>query len=65
MKPHGALYHRVTDDPEQADAVLTGSGRLAVDSVCVHGDSADAVAQAHEVRRPLEDASYVLAPFVP
>ena len=30
MKPHGALYHRVTDDPEQADAVLAGSGELAV-----------------------------------
>jgi UPF0271 protein len=30
VKPHGALYHRVTDDAEQADAVLDGSGRLAV-----------------------------------
>lgn len=30
VKPHGALYHRVTDDPEQAEAVLAGSGRLAV-----------------------------------
>lgn len=30
VKPHGALYHRVTDDAEQADAVLAGSGRLAV-----------------------------------
>src|SRR5436190_3825134 len=26
LKPHGALYHRVTDDAEQADAVLAGSG---------------------------------------
>jgi UPF0271 protein len=125
VKPHGALYHRVTDDPEQADAVLAGSGRLAVlgfpgsrllalaaaadrpaydegfpdrgyadgrlvprgragalledegaiaaqavrlarsvSSVCVHGDSPDAVAHAHAVRRALEDASYALAPFV-
>jgi len=30
VKPHGALYHRVTDDPEQASAVLAGSGRLPV-----------------------------------
>src|SRR3954447_24440879 len=26
VKPHGALYHRVTDDEEQASAVLDGSG---------------------------------------
>jgi UPF0271 protein len=25
LKPHGALYHRVLDDPEQASAVLDGS----------------------------------------
>jgi 5-oxoprolinase (ATP-hydrolysing) subunit A len=30
LKPHGALYHRVTDDPEQASAVLAGSGVLPV-----------------------------------
>ena len=30
VKPHGALYHRVTDDEEQADAVLAGSGDTAV-----------------------------------
>ena len=30
LKPHGALYHRVTDDPEQAEAVLAGSGELPV-----------------------------------
>jgi UPF0271 protein len=30
VKPHGALYHRVVDDPEQAAAVLDGSGELAV-----------------------------------
>jgi UPF0271 protein len=125
VKPHGALYHRVTDDPEQADAVLAGSGVLAVlgfpgsrmlalasaagrpaydegfpdrgyaagrlvprgspgdlvedetaiaaqavrlaatvASVCVHGDSPDAVRHAHAVRQALEAASYTLAPFV-
>jgi UPF0271 protein len=30
VKPHGALYHRVIDDEEQAAAVLAGSGRLPV-----------------------------------
>lgn len=124
LKPHGALYHRVTDDEEQASAVLAGSGdlpvlgfpgsrllalaatfgratyeegfpdrgydagrlvgrgqpgalledtdaiaaqavRLARDvaSLCVHGDSPDAVARAHAVRRALEDAGYRLAAF--
>lgn len=30
VKPHGALYHRVIDDEEQAAAVLAGSGHLPV-----------------------------------
>jgi UPF0271 protein len=30
LKPHGALYHRVRDDEEQARAVLDGSGDLPV-----------------------------------
>jgi UPF0271 protein len=30
LKPHGALYHRVTEDEEQAGAVLAGSGELPV-----------------------------------
>lgn len=30
VKPHGALYHRVRDDEEQAAAVLAGSGTLPV-----------------------------------
>ena len=30
VKPHGALYHRVLDDEEQARAVLDGSGVLPV-----------------------------------
>jgi UPF0271 protein len=30
LKPHGALYHRVARDPEQARAVLEGSGELPV-----------------------------------
>jgi UPF0271 protein len=125
VKPHGALYHRVTDDPVQASAVLSGAGELAVlgfpgsqlielaatagratysegfpdrgyaggrlidrglagallddteaiaaqavrlapdvASLCVHGDSPDAVAHAHGVRRGLEDAGYTITPFL-
>ena len=30
LKPHGALYHRVARDEEQAAAVLAGSGTLPV-----------------------------------
>ena len=30
LKPHGALYHRVIDDEDQAAAVLAGSGDLPV-----------------------------------
>ncbi|WP_110238628.1 5-oxoprolinase subunit PxpA [Nocardioides gilvus] len=30
VKPHGALYHRAMDDPDQARAVLDGSGDLPV-----------------------------------
>lgn len=30
VKPHGALYNRIVHDPEQARAVLTGSGSLPV-----------------------------------
>jgi UPF0271 protein len=30
LKPHGALYHRVIDDEDQASAVLAGSGELPV-----------------------------------
>jgi UPF0271 protein len=125
LKPHGALYHRVTDDDEQAAAVLAGSGSLPVlgfpgsrllalaaaagrptyeegfpdrgyddgrlidrgspgalledtgeiaaqavrlaprvASLCVHGDSAGAVAHARAVRRALEEASYRVAAFI-
>ncbi|PVG83673.1 LamB/YcsF family protein [Nocardioides gansuensis] len=122
LKPHGALYHRVASDPEQAAAVLAGSGELPVlglpgavvldlarsagrgtrlegfpdraytaegglvprtqpgavltdesaivrqalalatrvDSVCVHGDSPDAVVHARAVRRALEAAGHAV-----
>jgi UPF0271 protein len=121
LKPHGALYHRVLDDVEQARAVLAGSGRLpvltmpgvladlaradgrrvvlegfpdraydaagrlvdrsvagavltetdavvanalglaeVVDSVCLHGDHAGAVARARAVRDALDGAGFEL-----
>ena len=121
LKPHGALYHRVLDDEDQARAVLDGSGDLpvlgmpgrlltlaaatgrtvfhegfpdrgytpdgrlvprsepgalvtdearivaqalelaaTVDSVCLHGDSPDAVAHAVAVRRALAEGGLVL-----
>ena len=47
-------------------AIITLSGkRLAtgIDSICVHGDSPNAVAMAKAVRGRLEDAGIVLAPF--
>jgi len=124
LKPHGALYHRVLDDDEQAAAVLAGSltlpvlgmpgrllelaaeqgrdtllegfpdrgygddGRLlprdrpgavlddadriaanavrlaaSVDSLCVHGDTPGAVANARACRRALADAGWSLRSF--
>lgn len=49
-------------------AIITASGaRLAVriDSVCVHGDTPEAVEIARAVRARLEGAGITLAPFVP
>lgn len=37
--------------------------RVEAQSICVHGDSAGAVAMAAEVRRTLQDAGVVIAPF--
>jgi UPF0271 protein len=47
-------------------AVITASGRripTAIESVCVHGDSAHAVATAKTLRTRLEAAGFVIAPF--
>jgi UPF0271 protein len=49
-------------------AIITISGkRLAagIDSICVHGDSLNAVAMAKAVRARLEKAGIALAPFAP
>jgi UPF0271 protein len=37
---------------------------LAAQSICVHGDSPDAVAMAREIRTRLQAAGVVLAPFL-
>jgi UPF0271 protein len=49
-------------------AIVTVSGKrlpVEVDSICVHGDSPDAVAMAKAVRSRLEGAGVTLAPFAP
>jgi UPF0271 protein len=47
-------------------AIITLSGKrlvTGIDSICVHGDSPNAVAMAKAVRARLEDAGIALAPF--
>jgi len=49
-------------------AVISVSGKrlpAMIDSICVHGDSQNAVAMARAVRARLEQAGIELAPFVP
>ena len=46
--------------------IITQSGnrlKAGMESICVHGDSPNAVAMAKAVRRRLEAAGIVLAPF--
>lgn len=54
----GALVDDVAEIASNAVALAPS-----VDSVCVHGDSPDAVAAAHAVRGALEAAGWSLAPF--
>ena len=49
LKPHGALYHRVLDDEEQARAVLDGSGDGCRCSGCRGGCSTLAAAAGRAV----------------
>jgi UPF0271 protein len=49
-------------------AIITASGKhlaASIDSICVHGDSPNAVAMAKAVRARLEEAGIKLMPFVP
>ena len=68
----GAVLHDAGDAAERVlamvleGAIITISGkRLAagIDSICVHGDSPNAVAMAKAVRARLEKAGIALAPF--
>jgi UPF0271 protein len=70
----GAVLHDAGDASARAlamvseGAIITISGkRLAagIDSICVHGDSLNAVAMAKAVRARLEKAGIALAPFAP
>ena len=70
----GAVLHDTEEAAERAaamvseGAIITISGkRLAagIESICVHGDSPNAVAMAKAVRARLEDAGITLAPFAP
>ena len=45
------------------EAVDGSLAKVEADSICVHGDSPDAVAMARAVRRVLADAGVTLAPF--
>jgi 5-oxoprolinase (ATP-hydrolysing) subunit A len=68
----GAVLHDAKEAAERVlamvleGAIITVSGkRLAtgIDSICVHGDSPNAVAMAKAVRARLEEAGIALAPF--
>ncbi|MEL6060503.1 MULTISPECIES: 5-oxoprolinase subunit PxpA [unclassified Methylobacterium] len=75
--PRGEPGAFVTDPTEAADRILrmvqngiilTASGKelpTPIRSICVHGDSAHAVATARSVRDRLEGAGVTLAPFRP
>lgn len=50
LKPHGALYNRVIDDPEQAQAVLVGAGSLPILTLPLGELRAQAVQRGRLVR---------------
>jgi 5-oxoprolinase (ATP-hydrolysing) subunit A len=68
----GAVLHVAEDVADrvlsmvQEGAIITITGKrlpVGIDSICVHGDSPNAVAMAKAVRLRLEEAGIVLAPF--
>ncbi|MGH6829675.1 MAG: LamB/YcsF family protein [Methylocella sp.] len=70
----GAVLHDAGDAAERVlamvleGAIITISGKrvaASIDSICVHGDSQNAVAMAKAVRMRLEEAGIALAPFAP
>ncbi|MDQ6869508.1 MAG: LamB/YcsF family protein [Pseudomonadota bacterium] len=69
-----AVLHDARDAAERVvamvmeGAIITNSGKrvaVGIDSICVHGDSPNAVAMAKVVRARLEEAGIALAPFAP
>jgi UPF0271 protein len=70
----GAVLHDAGDAAARVlamvleGAIITNSGKrvaAGIDSICVHGDSPNAVAMAKAVRARLEQAGIALAPFAP
>jgi 5-oxoprolinase (ATP-hydrolysing) subunit A len=70
----GAVLHDANEAAGRAlsmiteGAIITISGKrlpAGIDSICVHGDSPDAVAMARAVRARLESTGIALAPFAP
>ncbi|MGH6793897.1 MAG: LamB/YcsF family protein [Methylocella sp.] len=70
----GAVLHNAGEAASRAaamvseGAIITTTGKRLVtriDSICVHGDSPNAIAMARAVRARLESAGIVLAPFAP
>jgi len=70
----GAVLHDARDAAARVlamvleGAIITVSGKrvaAGIDSICVHGDSPNAVAMAKAVRACLEQAGIALAPFAP
>jgi 5-oxoprolinase (ATP-hydrolysing) subunit A len=70
----GAVLHDAGDAAERVvamvleGAIITISGKrvaAGIDSICVHGDSPNAIAMAKAVRARLEESGVPLAPFAP
>lgn len=70
----GALIHDAEEAAARLSAFLAsgempvpagGTVRLAADSICVHGDSAHAVAMATRIRGMLAEGGHRVAPFLP
>ncbi len=68
----GAVIHNAEEaasrvlDMVSENAVIAQSGKripVGIDSICVHGDTPDAVAMAKKVRTTLETAGFSLKPF--
>lgn len=59
----GAVIHDAGEAAEQS--VLLAQNHVDLHTICVHGDSPNAVEVARSVREALRNAGYILGPFVP